>query len=95
MEGRARGGLEDRVAGMAQSGLVRVGAELLEMGLLQPNSEQVRFAPSIKAGSDNSPIKTEMGVTRESRPRLVLLVVRVTYCAVVAGAAGATDATGA
>jgi hypothetical protein len=36
-----------------------------------------------------------MGVTRESRPRLALLVVRVTYCAVVAGAAGATDAAGA
>ena len=37
----------------------------------------------------------EMGVTRESRPRLVLMVVRITYCAVVAGAAGATDGAGA
>lgn len=39
--------------------------------------------------------RLEMGVTRESRPRLVLMVVRITYCAVVAGAAGATGAAGA
>jgi hypothetical protein len=43
------------------------------MGWLQPNSEQVRFAPSFKAGSDDSAIQTEMGVTRESRPRLALV----------------------
>ena len=36
-----------------------------------------------------------LGVTRENRPRLPLLVVTVTYCAVVAGAAGATDTAGA
>ena len=60
------------------------------------SNEQARFALSVKAGSDNSPIKTEKGAALASRPRLATLVVRPTYyCAVVAGATGATVATGA
>lgn len=46
-----------------------------------------------KADSGDMYLKTEAGVTRESHPRLVRLIARVTYCAAVA--AGATGTAGA
>ena len=55
----------------------------------------IHLVEAVGIDPGDKPERTEKGVARESHPRLVLLIARVTYCAVVAGAAGATAATGA
>ena len=61
---------------------------------LQPNSGQVRFAPSIKAGSDLGHKNRNGGDSREPPP-VGIVGSKVYLLAVAAGAVGATGAAGA